>query len=265
MTDPTKPAPLPYEELADVIDLALLAGQLLLQHGADSARVESTVHHIGTGLGCDWLDIVVSPNALMITTTSGDQFRTKIRRVTRLGVDMAVITTINALSRQVYAGKIDRVQLRASIEQMVKRGRFYNRWVTAVMVAAACGAFSQLFGGDAITFAVTVVAAGVAALVQQELQRRYFNMYIVVTLTAFVATLTAGMAMSLNIGAQASVALSASVLLLVPGVALINAAEDMIHGHTLIGIVRGTIGGLVSLAIALGIVLARYLLQIEGF
>ena len=255
---------LPYEELADVIDLSLLTGQLLLQHGADTARIESTVHHIGTGLGCTWLDILVSPNALIITTTSGDQFRTKIRRVTRLGVNMAMIVTINDLSRRVYAGELDRFTLRKELEAAIDAKPEYNRWIVVAMVGLACGAFSQLFGGDWAVFVMTVIASGMAMFVRQELAHRFFNIYIMVTATAFVATLVAGFALMLNISENPTIVLSASVLLLVPGVPLINAAEDMIQGHALIGIIRGVIGALISVSIALGIIIAMTLLRIDG-
>src|SRR5690606_40700086 len=74
---------LSYEALRDIIDLSLWAGQLLLQHGADTQMVEETIHRLGTALGCNWLDILVSPNALVITAHSGIEFRTKVRRVVR--------------------------------------------------------------------------------------------------------------------------------------------------------------------------------------
>ena len=81
----TRKRPLAYHELRDIIDLSLWAGQMLLQYGATSQRVEESVHRIGTGLGCDWLDILVSPSIITITASSGSEFRTKLRRVTRLG------------------------------------------------------------------------------------------------------------------------------------------------------------------------------------
>jgi uncharacterized membrane protein YjjP (DUF1212 family) len=61
----TKP-PLEHDALRDVIDLTLWTGQMLLQHGAESARIEETVHRMGTGLGADWLDILVSPNMRLV-------------------------------------------------------------------------------------------------------------------------------------------------------------------------------------------------------
>src|SRR5690606_18535215 len=52
----TKP-PLAPEVLRDVIELSLTVGQVLLQSGAQSKRVEQTVHALGTALGANWLDI----------------------------------------------------------------------------------------------------------------------------------------------------------------------------------------------------------------
>ena len=59
-------------------------------------------------------------------------------------------------------------------------------------------------------------------------------------------------------------AISSAVLLLVPGVPLINAAEDLIKGHLLVGLARGLTGLLVSLAIALGLMLALWLTGVRG-
>jgi len=44
---------LAYVALRDIIDLSLWTGQMLMQHGASSERVEESVHRLGTGLGCD--------------------------------------------------------------------------------------------------------------------------------------------------------------------------------------------------------------------
>ena len=102
-TLPKKP-PLDKLALRDVIDLSLWAGQLLLQHGAESARIEETVHRLGTGLGADWMDILVSPNAIAVTTVSGEEFRTKIRRVVSIGVNLRAIEQINSITQRVIVG-----------------------------------------------------------------------------------------------------------------------------------------------------------------
>ncbi|HRQ37650.1 MAG TPA: threonine/serine exporter family protein [Chloroflexota bacterium] len=248
--------PLSHAELTDIIDLCLWAGQMLLQHGANSLRVEESVHRLGTGLGCDWLDIVVRTESLTITATSGGEFRTKTRRVVRLGINMARITALNDLSRRVAEGELDRFQTRAVLAQLDRQPGEYNRWLVVVMVGLACAAFSRLFGGDWPVFGVTFVAAAVAMLTRQELIRRQLNPFLMVTACAFVAGLIASSAAWLHLSQQPQIAMSASVLLLAPGVPLINAAHDLIRGYMSNGVARGVTGLLISLAIAVGLLLA---------
>lgn len=252
-------APLTREALADVIDLALWAGQLLLQHGAEAERVEETLHYMATGLGCEWIDVLVSPNVILVTTSSGDEFRTKVRRVPTLGVDMTRVSAVNRLSRRVVAGELDRATVRAELERISNLKPHYNRWLVVLVVGMACAAFSRLFGADWPAFAVTWLAASAAMFVRQELARREFNPLLVILATAFVAGIFASTAGLPGLSATPRLALAASVLLLVPGVPLINAAEDLIKGYLVIGIVRGMVGILISLCIALGLLLAMRL------
>lgn len=254
--DTTHKRPLAYHELRDIIDLSLWAGQMLLQYGATSQRVEESVHRIGTGLGCDWLDILVSPNVITITASSGSEFRTKLRRVTSLGVDLGKVTALNDLSRRIINSEIDRFQARTELEQIDQMPRSYNRWLVVVMVGLACAAFSRLFGGDWIIFGITFGASAVAMFLRQTLHRLNFNPLLVVVACAFVAGCLASSAGLFNLSNQPETALAAAVLLLVPGVPLINSAQDLIRGHLVTGITRGVTGLLISLAIALGLLLA---------
>lgn len=248
--------PLDRRTLRDVIDLSLWMGQLLLQYGATSERVEETVHRVGTALGCDWMDILVSPNVLLVTTTSGEEFRTKTRRVVNRGVNLAIIDAVNGLARRIADGDVDRALIRRELEQISHLPAIYGRWLVVVMVGLACAAFSRLFGGDWPVFGVTFVASALAMSVRQELNKRYFNQMIITAATAFVAGVVASSAVVFGWGAQPQTALAAAVLLLVPGVPLITSVDDLIKGHLVMGFARGVTGLLISLSIALGLLLA---------
>lgn len=256
--------PLDHDTLRDVIDLSLWAGQMLLQHGADTDRVERTVHTIGTALGAAWLDILVSPNALIVTTISGDEFRTKVRRVVTLGVNLSVVCAINDLSYRILSGEVDRVKARAELLRISTLHSNYNRWVVVIVVGLACAGLSRLFGGDWAVFGVTFAASGFAMFMRQEMSRRYFNAFIVVVVTAFIAGAVASTASIFRLSPNPQIALAASVLLLVPGVHLINSLRDMIYGHMVTGLVRGFTGAVISLCIALGLLLAIQLLGVSG-
>lgn len=259
----TKP-PLKHEELREIIILTLWAGQLLLQHGAETQRIEETVHRMGTGLGCDWMDILVSPNALVVTAISAGEFRTKVRRVVNIGINMDVIDQINELSRGISAGTVDAAMVRNELRRISDMPRLYNRWLIVGMVGLACAAFSQLFGGDTAVFLVTFAASSVAMFVRQELSHRYFNPFLVTIATAFTAGIIASSATLFKLSPEPQIALAASVLLLIPGVPLINSAEDLIKGHFVIGFMRGLTGAFVTLCIAIGLLLAMALMGVRG-
>lgn len=253
------------EALRDIVDLALWTGQLLLQHGANASRTEETVHHLGTGLGCDWLDVLISPDAVVITTTSHEEFRTKARRVVRFGgVDMAVVAAVSDLSYQVSAGELDRFETRARLEEIGKRPLNYPRWLLVLLVGLACAAFSKLFGGDWPVFAATWLAASSGMAVRLWLRQRNFNFVPQVVITAFVAGLLASLATLLSWGSQPQIALVASVLLLVPGVPLVNAFHDLLSSHDITGLARGVHGGMISLGIAVGLSLALAVTGIQS-
>ncbi|HDL4152235.1 TPA: threonine/serine exporter family protein, partial [Mannheimia haemolytica] len=85
---------------------------------------------------------------------------------------------------------------------------------------------------------------------------RHYNPLIVFAVTAFVASLIAGIALKYNIGNQPQIALASSVLLLVPGFPLINALADILKGHINMGIARWALATILTFGACLGIVFA---------
>ncbi|MCL4249053.1 MAG: threonine/serine exporter family protein [Anaerolineae bacterium] len=256
--------PLSHEALRDTIDLCLWAGQLLIQYGAETQLAEESVHRLGTGLGCDWLDVFISSNALTITASSGVEFRTKTRRIVTHPVNFGSITAVIDMLARVQRGELTRQQVRLALRMISDTPRTYNRWIVIVFVGLACAAFSRLFEGDWPAFWLTWAAAALATFVRQEFSRRSFNLLLVTIATAFTAGVLAGIGTLMRLTETPQIALAAAVLLLVPGVPLINAAEDLIKGHVVTGISRGVWGGLISLAIALGLLIAFTLLGVRG-
>ena len=93
------------------------------------------------------------------------------------------------------------------------------------------------------------------------LNQRHVNYFLVVLITALVASLLAGNALWLSQTPQS--ALTAAVLLLVPGVPLINASVDILRGHISAGLARATTSLVVFLGIALGLGSVLRLLQVR--
>lgn len=255
--------PLSYEALRYIIDLALWSGQILLQHGASSERVEETVHRIGTGLGCNWLDVDVTLQAVTVTAISGEDFRTKTRRVVRGVINFQIVAQVNDFGHKVSEGQLDRHALRARLMTIEQEPPGYTPWVTTLAVMLALAAFSQLLDGDWVAFVATFMGGGVGMLLRRLLTNHYFNPYIIVVACAFAASLTAAVVDVWGLTTTPGVAMVASVLFLVPGVPLINSAQDIMRGYTANGIARGVDGLVISMAIAVGLFFALSIVGLQ--
>lgn len=249
------------EELAHVLDLTLQVGQLLLAHGADARRVEETIYRFAYSLGCGWIDILLYANGLVLSVGSGRHMLTRARHVYRHSVNLAVVTAVNDLSRQVVEGRIPRARLRVELNRVLGENRAYAPWMVALCMALACGGFSRLFGGDWSAFAITLVAALAGMTTRNWLDRRQVNQLLLTVVSAFVAGLVAASASKLGWSQTPQIPPAAAVLFLVPGVSLLNSVEDLIYGFVDTGISRGVYAAMISLGIALGLWMALFVLQ----
>lgn len=133
-----------------------------------------------------------------------------------------------------------------------------------LLVACANAAFCRLFEGDAVAMLLVFVATLVGFSVRQALSRLGMNSKIVYLCAAFCASLTASCGVVRQLGTTPQTALAVSVLFLIPGIPLINAVQDILDGHVLMGIVRAVQAGMLIAAIALGLSLTMLLVDGGG-
>ena len=246
----------PNVHLANVVELSLWVGQLLMQFSAESEVVESSVHRLGTALGADWMDVTLTSNGIIVSASAHGEFRTRSRCVIDKGVDMAKILTIDSLITEVHEKHLTISETKHRIIQISKQGSCYPEWVKPIMVGAACGAFCRMFGADVFTSLLTVLATTVAMFIRHYFLKRHYNLLLVVVITAFSASVILSVARKLPLDFDLALAQSAAVLCLVPGVPLINAVTDLIKGHVTIGLAKGVKATMITIAIAVGLMIS---------
>lgn len=125
------------------------------------------------------------------------------------------------------------------------------------MVGLSCACFCKLNNGGWDGALVSFCASTVAMYIRQVLTHRSMHPQINFCITAFVATTISGLLLRLPAFASTpTIAMAASVLLLVPGFPLINAVADMFKGHINTGLARWAIASLLTLATCIGVVMA---------
>ncbi|MCW2477867.1 threonine/serine exporter family protein [Candidatus Symbiopectobacterium sp. NZEC135] len=239
----------------EITRLCIQCALMLLQHGAESTVVEQLSSRLGLALGVDSVESSISANAIVLTTIMNGHCLTSTRKNVDRGINMHVVTEVQHVVIMTEHKLLDV----AGVEKRLTgiKPLRYPRWLVVTIVALSCGCFSKLNGGGWDAFVVTMLASGVAMYVRQVLTSRHLNPLINFCITAFVATSVSGLLLRVPAFHQTStVAMAASVLLLVPGFPLINAVADMFKGHVNTGLARWAVASLLTLATCIGVVAA---------
>lgn len=128
-----------------------------------------------------------------------------------------------------------------------------NRWLVLYLISQANMAFCLLFGGDLVSGLFVFLGTFCGFLLRQELNRRHVYHYLTVVLSAFVASFVVGLGAKFGYEEFPKIALSASVLYLIPGVPFINGMMDILDGYILNGISRLLTAVMIVVSITVGL------------
>ena len=223
--------------------LCIQCGLFLLQHGAESALVEELSTRLGLALGMDSVESAISSNAIVLTTIKDGECLTSTRKNTDRGINMHVVTEVQHIVIMAEHKLLDYKDVEKRFAQ-IKPLR-YPRWLLVLMVGLSCACFCKLNNGGWDGALVTFCASTIAMYIRQVLSG------LMLRLPAFASTPT--------------IAMAASVLLLVPGFPLINAVADMFKGHINTGLARWAIASLLTLATCIGVVMAMTMWGLRGW
>ena len=248
----------------DVTRLCIQCGILLLQHGAESALVEELSTRLGLALGMDSVESAISANAIVLTTILDAHCLTTTRKNSDRGINMHVVTQVQHIVIMTEHALLDHHDVQRRLAHI--RPYRYPRWQVVLMVGLSCACFCKLNNGGWDGAAVAFISSSIAMYVRQLLTLRQMHPQINFCLTAFVATSISGLLLTLPLLRNTpTVAMAASVLLLVPGFPLINAVADMFKGHVNTGLARWAMASLLTLATCIGVVMAMSVWGLRGW
>lgn len=257
----------------EITRLCIVTGLTLMQHGAESALVESLTRRLGLALGVRSVEVAIMANALTVTTLSENHCITTVRRNEDRGINMHMVTEVQRAVLTVEEGKLDASGYRERLEAI--KPEKYPRWVVALMIGFSCACFARLAqvslpvaedrGWDWAGLGLTFLASASAMAVRQWFAARHFNPLVNFFASAFVATSIAGQGVIYKLGPHPKIAMASCVLLLVPGFPLINSVSDMVKGYINTGLSRGMMAVLLGSATSAGIILAMTVWNVWGW
>ncbi|MDF2841452.1 MAG: threonine/serine exporter family protein [Clostridia bacterium] len=249
-------------EVREVLNIALLSGEILLTSGSEIYRVEDTIDRICSAYHIE-CESFVTPSGIFVTgwpVNNTNKSVSLIKRIRNRSINLHNIELINTFSRNLQSAIMpydEALKVLKSIK-IAPYFSFINRLFAAGLTSFA---YAVLFKG---TFIDSIIAAAISMFIYFILEKMkkadfspYFNNFLC-SLTAGLLSLMAGKLIgSLNVDSI----IVGSIMILVPGLAITNGIRDALHGDILSSQARVVEAMIIVTAIGVGMGIALLLMR----
>jgi uncharacterized membrane protein YjjP (DUF1212 family) len=249
-------------EVKEVLNIALLSGEILLTSGSEIYRVEDTIDRICSAYGIE-CEAFVTPTGIIISgwaINGPNESMSLVKRIRNRTINLHNIELINTFSRELQESTMSYDQALNKLNDMKKAP--YFPFVTRLVAAGFTSfAYTVLFKGTIID---GIFAAAISMLIYSILENmkrfnfsQYFGIFFC-SLTAGLISITAShLISSLNVNSI----IVGSIMILVPGLAITNGIRDALHGDILSSQARVVEALIVVTSIGVGVGISLILMK----
>jgi uncharacterized membrane protein YjjP (DUF1212 family) len=246
------------------LDLAGLAGELLLKNGAEIFRTQETMHRILDYLGYPEHHIYVISNGIFATVNEGKEDRCSLVRHIPLGsVHLGYIDAVNETARELVSGQ---VTPEAALEQLYQLPNVIRRESSLLLTFASgvgAGAFCYMLGGSLLD-APFAFFLGCFLQICLSLLPERMPKFLATILGSLLVTLGSALFAQLSPAVHFDAVVIGSIIPLVPGVSFTTSIREFFNGDYLSGIIHLVDALLTGICIAAGVGFALGLIQTIG-
>ncbi len=240
-------------EAKKILLLASLAGEIMLKNGAETYRVEDTIERIcKSRKNIKYADAFVTPTGIFVSLEYQEEMMTYLIRIKSIKIDLNKINLVNEFSREFVSSNMS---IDKGIQKLRKINKVnnYGKWTKILSGSLACAFFSLLFGGTFLDFISSYLVSLIVLISVNGIDKYKMTFFINNFIGAALASILSILATKIGIGKNMDIIIIASIMSLVPGVAITNALRDTISGDFISGLSRGMEAIFSALAIAFGV------------
>lgn len=236
-----------------VLDLVMLAGEILLHNGAEIFRVQETMEHIARAYQINGLQVFTLSNGIFVTIhEDGFERSTEVKHIPLAFLHIGRITAVNQLSREITLGKYTIDEAFEQLHQIKELPAFPKPLQTmAASIGSAC--FCYMYGGSISDSLVAAVAGIILYLFRLLKGSQKISKVLKTILESMIVSCVTMILFSLSFGNSVDKIIIGSIIPLLPGVALTTAIRDYFNGDYLSGTIHLTDAILIAFCIAIGV------------
>lgn len=238
-----------------VLDLAMEAGRILLDAGAEIFRVEETMKRIAKAYGIEKFNSFVLSTGIFITAENQEgEIYASVKHIPIQSAKLHRIAAVNQLSREIAEGKYTPQE---AIWQLERIKTMPEKKTLTKMLAAGVGSgwFCYILGGHLTDMLAAFLSGFLLYVILTLLQKREkeTSKIVVNLIGGFSVSLFSVLFYNMGLGYAPGTILVGSIMPLVPGVSLVNAIRDFAEGNYIGGGVRFLDALMVALGVSLGV------------
>ncbi len=244
-----------------VMDMCLLAGEIMLTYGAETYRVEETLERMAKAANFQHVHSFVTTTGIFLSFKSdevGDVMQ-MIRVDDRLQ-DLNKVSLVNQVSRGYVLKEINEEEAYQKLQEIEKAPLHYPIWLIHLASGLAGAGFSYLFGGNVGDTIPAFIAGFIVSVSVIKLQEYMKVKFFAEFMSAFIGATVAIFLVKIGLGANLNQVIIGTLMPLVPGIPLTNAVRDLLSGDLVAGVSRGAEAIITALSIATGVALSIGLL-----
>lgn len=235
------------------MELALQAGHILLENGAEIFRVEDTMNRICRHYGIKSGSQFVLSNGIFTTAgNENEKFFAKVQHIPMSGTHLDKVTAINQLSREIEEGHYTVGGAMARLEK-IRNAPGKPRSTLILASGVGCAAFCYLFGGSIPDALASLLTGFVLYAYELFFCARHLSKIVSNISGGMLVTVLCGLMYKTGLGLHWNFMVIGSIMPLIPGVQFTNAIREMADGDYISGSVRMLDAILVFLCIAIGV------------
>lgn len=211
----------------EIMKIALLAGEIILENGGETYRVEETIQRICLSLGINTISAFVTPTGIFISSNTNENTN-YIKRIRKRGMNLNKIMIANNISRDLTSNKIDYKTAHKQLENLYNKNLNYSEFNKYLNVGICSSFFCLLFKGGLNEFIFAFFISIISMIIFDKIESigdTNFLSFIIAGSSISILSIITVLAFS---EVQFDKIVVGSLMPFVPGVSLTNGIRDLI-------------------------------------
>ena len=220
-----------------LVDAAVLAGEIMLKNGAETSIVEETIEKVLRTENMKHIEAVAMTTSIIATMSDPKIIPiTVVRRIRERENNLGRVHLVDKLVEKFLKKEIILEDMFKELKSIVKYTE-YKDWLVSICLMLIPPLFVLMLGGKWIDTLTAILCGAILVLISKTGKKMKANAFMINIFSGIIISIVSVIGNKI-IGTNIDLVIIGTIMPLVPGVAITNAAMDTLNGDYMSGIAK---------------------------